>query len=161
MCIELLKIKYNDKKLIEEYYNLSQQLFFQYFSEMVRNEFLPVYNTDLISQEIKEKFYQYYLITLNKEIIGILRLQIQPDVLYIMEIYLKDEYRAKGYLKKILKQIKNIANENQLNKIKINIFETTPIIQEIFVKVGFIEEREVAIYIGNDNYLYEKVYVMC
>lgn len=155
-------IKHNNKKYVEDCSKFSDLFIKEYYLNLLTYEKIAElckFNTpELISRNIKDKTCIYHIIKYENEIIGYVLLEKKDETLNISEIFILKRYRKQGLFKKIIDEIKNIANG--LKNISIRIAQDKKAVQKIFETQGFEETQETAQYIGDDIYIFEFEYYM-
>lgn len=106
----------------------------------------------VIKNEIKEGA-KYYFIVKNEVKIGFVCFYVKEDFLYLARIYLEENERRKQSGLKIFEQIKEIASQNNLNKIRIYVDKKATSAIKAFLGWGFVEDEEVVRYIGDEYFL--------
>ena len=113
-----------------------------------------------ITQQIEQGF-QYYLINENDENLGYFAVEPRETELFLSKFYLKSSQRGKGYGRKAMGFIEQIAKEKKLPKITLtaNKYNTNSI--KIYGKLGFKNAGSIIKDIGNgfvmDDYKFEKI----
>lgn len=155
---------YTDKLTIEECCKLLKEHYIEYYTPIIKDigvQKLSFFlNYDVISSEIKKKTYQYYVIYDNNNEIGVLKTKTSKDYLQISEIFIQKEFRQKGFLKFVLKELVKNAHKKNIKKIKICPEENNQLLKTIFEKLNFKKEENIALYIGDDIYIYQTKYIL-
>lgn len=80
----------------------------------LQDQMVEKYNLSNATRHIKEDGYYQFLIIDDNEIVGILEYQItksnidNQEILYLKNIYIKEEHRGKGIGKNIIKELKKL-----------------------------------------------------
>lgn len=80
----------------------------------LQDQMVEKYNINNAIRHIKENGYYQFLIINDNKTIGILEYQItksdidSKDILYLKNIYIKEEYRGKGIGKKVIKELQKL-----------------------------------------------------
>lgn len=120
-------------------------------------------SVDVITDQIQNQGYQYYLIMDNGKAIGYFSIVPKKDTneLFLCKIYLLVEERGKGIGKEAFEKIEEYAVENRFEKISLNVNKNNLYTIEIYKKRGFVIVEEYVRDIGGgfamDDYRMEKV----
>ena len=125
-------------------------------------------NKDIIEIEDLGKYlhsnYKFYLdtfskckvIEINNSIIGFITYSIIYDRAEIIDIIIKEEFRNKGYAKKLIEEVIVELKNNQCKNITLEVNEKNPAVK-FYKKIGFeIVSIRKGYYNGQDGYLMEK-----
>jgi len=114
-------------------------------------------------QAMKEQIkngYTYYLVEEEGRNIGYIGLQLKRDELFLSKLYLKSSERGKGYAKKAMQFLEDLAREKSLNKISLTVNKGNVNSIAAYEKMGFKNLGSIVIDIGNgfimDDYKMEK-----
>ena len=158
----MLEIVKHNKSYIEHCSKFSDLFTKEYYFNLLSDKKileLCKFNTpELISRDIKEKTRIYHIIKYENEIIGYVLTEKKDEMLNISQIFVLKRYRKQGLFKKIIEEIKDIAND--LKDINIYIAQDKKAIQKIFEMQGFKKTQEIAQYIGDDVYIFEFEYCL-
>ena len=89
-----------------------------------------------ISEQIKQG-YSYFLIKNNDEFIGYFGVLSKENNLFLSKLYIKGSYRHKGYGKKALAFIEELASAKGLNKITLTVNKNNHETILAYEKMGF------------------------
>ncbi len=160
--IELVKLKSNDKKLIDTLITLELPLLKEYFYPILnKQEFSSIsvfINKETIAREIKEKKRDYYIVCYEKNYIGFLEMQLKENFFNILRFFLEKKHRNKGLGRKILNLLIEESKKCGYNKIEASIVNSKSSSNSVFTSWGFVFQKEIARYLGGNVYLYEFVY---
>ncbi len=121
------------------------------------------FNIDSLSKEkveeqiLNNKFLKYLFINVEDTVIGYLSYQELYDKFEIINLYIKEEYRNKGYASELIKKLIETAEKNNGTNITLEVNVNNKYAIILYKKFGFIE---VAIrekyYDGTDAILMER-----
>ncbi|MBR7068897.1 MAG: GNAT family N-acetyltransferase [Oxalobacter sp.] len=83
-----------------------------------------------------EEGYRYWFVKADGAILGFLAYQLRDDTLYLSKFYLYKHRRGKGYVHQMLDFLIQIAKENRLKAIELNVNRNNPSVQT-YKKLGF------------------------
>ena len=157
-------IKHNNKDKIEEFIDKTSIFLREFYTQIVPDNnisLLEMYNNPkTISDEIKNKQYQYFLISYENTNIGNAVVQQDGNLLNIAQIFILKKYRKKKLSYKIIKELRCLASNQSLEGLKIAIFISNIKLKKIVEKWGFKKADSIARYIGDGMYLYEDIYTL-
>lgn len=115
-----------------------------------------------INGQINFQNYLYYFLEEDGENFGYFALQKQKENLFLSKIYIKKEFRGKGYAKKAFTNaIVPLAREFELPKITLTVNKYNFASIMVYEKLGFDRIGSKEFNIGNgyimDDYIYEYV----
>ena len=103
-----------------------------------------------------DTFSKCKVIEINNSIIGFITYSIIYDRAEIIDIIIKEEFRNKGYAKKLIEEVIVELNNNQCKNITLEVNEKNPAVK-FYKKIGFeIVSIRKGYYNGQDGYLMEK-----
>ena len=112
-----------------------------------------------LTEQIEHDNHTYYFIEEDGKRIGYFGIAPEHDYLYLSKLYLIKDYRGKGFGKIAFEKIKEIAKENNLGKIQLNVAKQNFKSFLIYEKWGFKTLHPVLTRIGNgyemDDYVME------
>lgn len=151
----------NSNKDIETMSILATSILRQYYDSIIGEEqntyMLKKFQSFAAIQEQLEHGYIYYFIRINNKNIGFLAYFFRLDHLYLSKLYLKEEYRNKGYGYASIEFLKVKAKEANLNAIELNVNKYNPT-RFVYEKLGFKNDRSECNDIGNGFYMDDYVY---
>ena len=114
----------------------------------------------VVKGQINFQRYQYFFLEEDGENIGYFAVQRKSDSLFLSKIYIKKDFRGKGYARKaFVNAIIPIAQEFELPKITLTVNKYNFASIMVYEKLGFDRTSDVATDIGNgyvmDDYIYE------
>ncbi len=113
-----------------------------------------------MKEQIKFQRYRYYFLEEDGENFGYFALQPQKDNLFLSKIYIKKDFRGKGYARKTFTNaIVPIAKELELPKITLTVNKYNLPSVMVYENLGFTRIESKEFDIGNgyimDDYVYE------
>lgn len=112
-----------------------------------------------LKEQIGNENYTYYFIVENGQKIGYFGIVPEKDYLLLSKFYISKDYRGKGFGKIAFEKIKEIAKENNFNKIQLTVNKQNFKSHAIYEKWGFKTLHPLVTRIGNgyemDDYLME------
>ncbi len=124
---------------------------------------LDISSIEILGKELHDNykfsldtFSKCKIVELNNSVIGFITYSIIYDRAEIIDIIIKEEFRNKGYAKKLIDEaIKDIKSNNCQN-ITLEVRKTNPAVN-FYIKLGFeIVSIRKGYYNGIDGYLMEK-----
>lgn len=114
----------------------------------------------VVKAQLNYQQYSYYFLEEDGENFGYFAVQKQKDKLFLSKIYIKKDFRGKGYARKAFTNaIVPIARELELLKITLTVNKYNFASIMAYEKLGFIRTSSVETDIGNgyvmDDYIYE------
>ncbi len=106
------------------------------------------HSREVISEEIGQQKYMYFLIKDNSKIIGYFGVQIKGDVLFLSKIYILSSVRGQGIGRAAMNFIKKLAQKNHVGKISLTVNRNNKGSIAAYYKMGFIKTGEVCVDIG-------------
>ncbi len=104
--------------------------------------------------------YQYFFLEREAELIGYCGVQPQGDRLFLSKLYLKKEWRGKGYAGQAFRYLYRIAKEHNLTAVWLTVNRNNEIAIHAYEKQGFETVSEQKTDIGQgfymDDYVMEK-----
>ena len=112
-----------------------------------------------LNDQIDRENYTYYFIVEDGKRIGYFGITPEHDYLFLSKLYLVKDYRGKGFGKQAFEKVKEIAKEQNFNKIQLTVFKQNFKSFQIYEKWGFKMLHPVVTRIGNgyemDDYVME------
>ena len=106
------------------------------------------HSRDVISEEIGQQKYMYFLIKDNHRTIGYLGIQIKSDVLFLSKLYILSSERGLGIGRAAMNFIKKLAQKNKVDKISLTVNRNNKGSIAAYYKMGFVKTGEVCVDIG-------------
>ena len=146
----LIPVKYNETTKIDKIIKMNalflKEVYGKILPQEIIDELLKFNIQKVISSEIKEKSYTYYLI----DDIGFLCLKEN----LISKIFIYKSFRKQEFAFKTINYLKE-----SIKNLRITIPENSKKLLSIVERWGFKKSGNIARYIGNDTYIYENVFV--
>ena len=147
-----VKLKHlKDKATLEEYKDVFYELDEAMNQEMTNHIPANLVNSDstdnsmrnwltAILEIIKNPDHNIYLLLdETAQVIGFIELQTQGNrVVNILNIYIQETYRSKGYGTAILEHVKNIAKSNKFKTIILSVYNKNVKAFKLYESLGFI-----------------------
>lgn len=116
---------------------------------------------DAISVQIKDEGFRYFLIEEEGGYIGYLGVQSKGEELFLSKIYLRSSERGKGFGKKSVQFLEDLARKLNLKKIALTVNKNNISAVKAYEKMGFKNLGPVVQDIGNgfimDDFRMEKL----
>jgi len=129
--------------------------------EQVEYMLCNFHTKDVISKEISQHKYMYYLIKDKNRVIGYLGILIKSDDLFLSKLYILSSARGLGVGRAAMNFIKKLAQKNHVGKITLTVNRNNTGSIAAYYKLGFAKTGEVIIDIGEgykmDDYKMEMV----
>lgn len=113
-----------------------------------------------ITRQIKEEYYEYYLVYENTNLVGYLSYRVTNQELFLSKIYLLANQRGKGIGKKMLDFITSNAKQSSCKKIRLTVNKYNHESISAYKKLGFVEVDSIVFDIGGgyvmDDFVLEK-----
>ena len=114
-----------------------------------------------MTEQINNENYTYFYIMYDNQKAGYIGLSSKQDYLFLSKIYIKGEYRHKGIGTKAFDFVKEYAEANGFNKIRLTVKKNNQNSINAYIKWGFQTVDAVVTDIGNgfvmDDYIMEYV----
>jgi len=116
---------------------------------------------EVIAAQIRHEGFRYFLVEEGGEHIGYLGVQTKGEELFLSKIYIRADQRGKGWGKKALYFIEDLARKLNLRKISLTVNRKNTGSVNAYMKMGFINAGPVVQDIGSgfimDDYRMEKI----
>ena len=116
---------------------------------------------DAISLQITDEGFRYFLIEEEEGYIGYLGVQSKGEELFLSKIYVRRSERGKGFGKKAVQFIEDLAGKLNLKKISLTVNKNNISAVKAYEKMGFKNLGPVVQDIGNgfimDDFRMEKL----
>lgn len=113
-----------------------------------------------ITRQIVDEGYQYYLLVCGEVIIGYFGIRDDAEKLFLSKLYLKKNFRGKGYFSEMLQYIESVAESKGHQYLYLTVNKHNDSTVAVYKKKGFSISKEVVTDIGNgfvmDDYVMEK-----
>ena len=129
--------------------------------EQVRYMLDKFQSKDVISAQIKDEGFRYFLIEEEGGYIGYLGVQPEREQLFLSKIYVRSSERGKGFGKKSVQFLEDLARRLNLRKISLTVNKNNISAVKAYEKMGFKNLGPVVQDIGNgfimDDFRMEKL----
>ena len=106
------------------------------------------HSRDVISKEIGQQKFMYFLIKDSHRTIGYLGIQIKSDVLFLSKLYILSSERGQGIGREAMNFIKKLGQKNHVGKITLTVNRNNKGSIAAYYKMGFVKTGEVCVDIG-------------
>lgn len=152
---------------VEELAALADIIWHQHFRGIISDEQIEYMIENFQSQkamtnQLLNMGYEYYFFNVDGENQGYFAIQEQREenLMFISKVYLKKEFRGRGYARKAFEFIENEAKNRGLKKTRLTVNRHNDDTIAIYKKLGMYIADEKAADIGNgfvmDDYIFEK-----
>ena len=137
--INLYDNNIEDNVLRQMYNILIENLFITYPDFLKeKNKHDNKENYDMWTNMIKEtKRYKVITYTENNKVVGFLNYSIIEGDLWISEVQIKNDYKNKGILKKLIKKFVLLDEMKKYDSITIHINDNNSVSKKVFTHIGF------------------------
>ena len=137
--INLYDNNIEDNVLRQMYNILIENLFITYPDFLKeKNKHDNKENYDMWTNMIKEtKNYKVITYTENNKVVGFLNYSIIEGNLWISEVQIKNDYKNKGILKKLIKKFVLLDEIKKYDSITIHINDRNNVSKKVFTHIGF------------------------
>ena len=158
--MEFIPVNETDNKLIKELSQIATEIVKDFYDPILGEEqndyMLKKFQSEQAITEQIHQGYRYYIIKDNTPL-GFIGFYKRGEALYLSKFYLYKTARGKGYGRKTLSFIIDIAKKQNLNGIELNVNKYNPTVA-IYEKLGFIRIADEKNSIGNGYYMDDYVY---
>ena len=105
----------------------------------------------ILKNAIKSSTNKYYVAYLEDNIVGYFGIDILPDFIDILTIVVKEEFKRKHIASFFLEEIFEIAKENNIQKILLEVRKSNIPAQKLYNKFGFKQISIRKNYYNNPN----------
>ena len=158
-------VKIETDEQIEELCSLAKEIWNEYSICFINQDQIDYMldkfqSIQAVKGQINFQKYQYFFLEEDGENFGYFAVQHQNDNLFLSKIYIKKDFRGKGYARKAFQTaIVPLALELELPKIKLTVNKYNFPSIMVYEKLGFERVGETETDIGNnyimDDYIYE------
>lgn len=158
-------IKIDNNKDINKFVEIANGVWHEYFpfllSEEQINYMLQKFQSyDAIKQQQKEG-YEYYFVHDNDKVVGYMVFAPKEDYLFLSKLYFLKDFRGKGFGRKTLNYLIQIAKDKGLNNIQLTVNKYNENSIQAYKKWGFEIIDSKIFDIGNgyvmDDYIMQKL----
>lgn len=159
--IEIVKVNLKD---IDQLQKIGRQTFNETFSDGNTEANLAKYldegfSIEKLTTELNDKNAEFYFATIDKKVIGYLKLnfgQSQTEIkddkgLEIERIYVTKEFHGKQVGQLLYDKALEIANDNNSDFVWLGVWEENPRAINFYKKNGFVEFDKHIFKLGNDE----------
>lgn len=157
-------IEIQEAKNIKELAQLASEIWHEYWVDILSAEQIDYMvekfqsETAIINQ-IKSENYTYFFIKTEGQNAGYIGLSKKDDYLFLSKLYIKKEFRHKGYGTEAFEFIKKFASENNFERIILTVNKHNKKTINAYYKWHFEQINSVVSDIGNgfvmDDYIFE------
>ena len=156
---ELIEVKLNDTKNLAE---LASEIWHEYWNGVLSDKqidyMLDKFQSEkAMTNQIKNENYTYFYLICNNQKAGYIALSKKQDYLFLSKIYIKREFRHKGFGRKAFDFIKQYSLENGYDKIRLTVKKDNQNSINAYIKWGFKTIDSVVTDIGSgfvmDDYI--------
>lgn len=101
-----------------------------------------------MEEQIRSQGYTYYQIRCGEEVLGYTGVCPEADGLFLSKLYLKKEYRGKGYATKALRELTALCREKGYKFIRLTCNKGNTHSLEVYRHWGFVQTDAVKTDIG-------------
>ncbi len=140
-------------KEIDEVVKIAREIWREHYPPIIGNEQVEYmlenfHSKDAITVELKHHNYAYYLIKNNNRVIGYIGIQLKGDDLFLSKIYIRSSERGNGIGKASMNFIKDLALENNMNRISLTVNKNNTGSIAAYYRLGFIKTGDICVDIG-------------
>lgn len=99
------------------------------------------YALKIYQERLIDKKYFIFTAWAGKQLVGDAVSYVLGDSLYLWILGVKEDFRRRGIAKKLLESTKKIAQENNLSQITTKVYDVSPEMKNLLLKIGFKLER--------------------
>lgn len=159
--IDIAKVTLNDIKQLQK---IGRQTFFETFSAGNTEENMKKYldegfSIEKLTTELNDKNTEFYFATLDKNVIGYLKLnygQSQTEIkddkaIEIERIYVLKEFHGKAIGQLLYEKAIQVARQSKVNYVWLGVWEENPRAISFYKKNGFVEFDKHVFKLGDDE----------
>lgn len=144
---------------------LAEQIWHEHYTPIIGVKqvtyMLSKFQSAVAIENQTKKGKEYYMIMLNKKLVGYLAIEKKENALFLSKIYVEQPQRGKGYGQKAMAFVARKAEEYGCDRISLTVNKQNTNSIEAYKKMSFSITRELVIDIGNgfvmDDYAMEKI----
>ncbi len=153
-----------EKENIKELASMAWEIWFEYWKSILTlgqiYYMVNKFQSELaLIEQIEKENYTYYFIEHDGNLIGYFGIVPKDNHLFLSKLYLMKDYRSKGLGKKAFEKIKELAKEQNFNKIQLTVNKVNLKTIRRYESWGFKNLRPLVTHIGDgyvmDDYLME------
>jgi RimJ/RimL family protein N-acetyltransferase len=159
-------IEVNNENQIDIVESLAREIWTEHYTPIIGKDQVEYMldkfqSKDAISHQIESEGFLYFLIEEEGKYIGYLGVQAKGLELFLSKIYVHASNRGKGFGKKAIQFLENLANKLHLNKISLTVNKNNIKSIKAYEKMGFKNLGPVVQDIGSgfimDDFKMEKI----
>lgn len=136
---DIVKVEVNEIKELAE---LAKEIWFEYWHSILTlgqiYYMVNKFQSELaLTEQIERENYSYYFLVENGEKIGYFGVAPEEGYFFLSKLYIKKDYRGKGFGKFAFEYIKKLAQENGFSKIRLTVNKQNFKTILIYEKWGF------------------------
>ena len=121
--MDIIKVEEKDIKTLAA---LAKDIWFEYWRAIFTLAqiyyLLNKFQSEIaLKEQMQKEYYEYYFLEEKSEKIGYFGVVYQDNHLFLAQLYIKSNWRNKGFGKLAFEYIKNLAKEKNFNKIQLAI----------------------------------------
>ncbi len=146
--------------------NICRNYYKEIFPKDQLEYMLKLYHSKEAVKKQIEQGYIHMMLLLDGETIGYMEYYIQNDCLYLPRLYIKPEYRRRGFAKRAIERLENIFRSPEhgyqhITRIRRNLARKNKFAIAVYERMGFKKIKSVNIDIGHgfvcEDYIMEKI----
>lgn len=158
-------IRVSTREQIEMAAELAEEIWSEHYTpiigaEQVKYMLENFQSVKAITQQVDSGIWGYFLIYQEATAIGYFAFQLKIDQLFLSKLYIRSNSRGKGYSRRVLHFLENIAAENCFKKITLTVNKGNSSAIAAYEKMGFSKTAPTVADIGGgfvmDDYIMEK-----
>lgn len=159
--VEIKRVTLND---VEQLQKIGRQTFFESFSAENTEENMKKYleesfSKEKLTAELSNKNAEFYFATLDKKVIGYLKLNVgqsqtelkDEEALEIERIYVLKEFQGKKVGQLLYEKAMEIARQKNADYVWLGVWDQNPRAINFYRKNGFVEFDKHVFKLGNDE----------
>lgn len=161
-----MRLEFVDVGGLSEVADMADEIWHEYFPCILTDEQID-YMVDRFQSEramreqVSEKGYEYALIVTDEGRVGYTGISVSGDKLFISKLYLKKEYRGKGYGTGAMRIIFDIGRQRGSESVYLTVNKRNDRAIRSYTSNGFKTVQSIVTDIGDgfvmDDYVMEKV----
>ncbi len=157
-------IEITEVKDIKELANLASDIWHEYWVDILSPEQIDYMvekfqSENAILNQIKSENYTYFFIKSEGQNAGYIGLSKKDDYLFLSKLYIKKEFRRRGFGTQAFEFIRKFASENGFDRIVLTVNKYNENTIKAYYKWHFKQINSVVTDIGNgyvmDDYIFE------
>ena len=153
-------VEFIEVKNITKLANLASEIWHEYWPCILTSEQIDYMvdkfqSENAIINQIENENYTYYFLKVDGNVAGYTGVSNRGDYLFLSKLYIKKEFRHKGYGKKAFEEIKKLG----FNRIQLTVNKYNKNTIDAYLKYGFKIINKAVTDIGNgfvmDDYIME------